>query len=308
MLPAIAIVGPTAVGKTDLALDLARRFKGEIVNADSRQVYRYMDIGTAKPTVEELAAVPHHLIDVVDPDEEFTLATYQRLAYATLADIRGRGNLPFLVGGSGLYVWAVIEGLLIPRVSPNPGLRAELELRASKEGAQALWEELQAIDPAAAAKIHPHNVRRVVRALEVFRTTGIPISQQQRRQPPPFPFLIIGLTAPRDLLYKRIDGRVEWQIRMGLVEETEGLVQRGYGWDLPSMSSLGYKQIGMYLRGEISLEQAIQLVKTETHRFARQQYTWFRLGDPRINWLDINEDFREAGAALVSRFVSHTIV
>ncbi|MBI2863295.1 MAG: tRNA (adenosine(37)-N6)-dimethylallyltransferase MiaA [Chloroflexi bacterium] len=308
MPPLVVIVGPTAVGKSDLALFLAQRFDGEIVNADSRQVYRYMDIGTAKPTPAERAQIPHHLVDVVEPSEEFTLATYQRAAYAAIAGIHVRGKLPFLVGGSGLYVWAVVEGLVIPRVPPSPQLRAELEARANQEGAQALYEELLAVDPVAAARIHPRNVRRVIRALEVFRLAGQPISQLQQRQTPPYGILILGLTAPREVLYRRIDERVERQIAMGLVAETRALVEHGYTREMPAMSSLGYKQIGMFLRGEVGLAEAIQLVKNETHRFARQQYTWFRPSDPRIHWFDISEPFLDSAAALVSGFIRPCVV
>ncbi|MDO8671187.1 MAG: tRNA (adenosine(37)-N6)-dimethylallyltransferase MiaA [Dehalococcoidia bacterium] len=304
----IVVVGPTAIGKSDLALHLAERFGGEIVDADSRQAYRFMDIGTAKPTIAERARVTHHLVDVVAPGEEFTLATYQNLAYAAIGEIHGRGRLPLLVGGSGLYVRAVVDGMLIPRVPPSPLLRAELEARASQDGAQALYEELAVVDPIAAAKIDARNVRRVIRALEVYRLSGTPISELQTCQAPPYRILIIGLTAPRDVLYRRIDERVDKLIEMGLVQETRDLVGRGYSRALPAMSSLGYGQICMFLRGEIGLDQAIQLVKNDTHRFARQQYNWFRPGDPRIHWLDITRDFLEPASSLVCGFISKGVV
>ncbi|MBI2954734.1 MAG: tRNA (adenosine(37)-N6)-dimethylallyltransferase MiaA, partial [Chloroflexi bacterium] len=281
----IAVVGPTAVGKSDLALKLALEFAGEIVSADSRQIYRYMDIGTAKPTPEERRAVPHHLIDLVDPDQEYTLADYQRDAYQAIDDVMRRGRLPFLVGGTGLYVRAVLEGLVIPRIPPDPEFRRLMEERAQSEGAGALHRELLVVDPVAAAKIDPRNVRRVIRALEVYHHTAKPISELQRTKPPLYDVLIIGLTCGRDELYRRIDERVDWQISEGLVNETQRLVAMGYGYNLPSMSGLGYRQIGMYLRGEVTLEAAIQLVKNDTHRFARQQYTWFRLDDPKIRWI-----------------------
>lgn len=284
--PLVVIVGPTAVGKSDLALHLAVALDGEIVSADSRQVYRHMDIGTAKPTPEERAAVPHHLIDVVEPDELYTLAQYQRDAYRAIDEIVHRGRVPFLVGGTGLYVRAVVEGLTIPAVPPNPRLRADLEQLANEIGAEGLHRELRQIDPEAAAGIDWRNVRRVIRAIEVFRATGQPISRLRASQPPPYAVLMIGLTLDRVELYRRIDDRVDRMIAAGLVEEVQRLVARGFGFDTPAMSGLGYRQIGAYLRGEVDLDTAVQMVKNETHRFARQQYTWFRLSDSRIHWFE----------------------
>lgn len=284
--PLIAVLGPTAVGKTALSLHLAETFDGEVVSADSRQVYRGMDIGTAKATPEERRRVPHHLLDLVDPDRPLTLAEYQRLAYAAIEDILHRGRLPLLVGGSGLYVRAVLEGWTIPGVEPNPALRAALEREAEERGEAALHRWLATLDSQAAARIDPRNVRRVIRALEVCLTAGRPISELQAKRPPPYRILRIGLTMPRRLLYRRIDERVERMIAQGLVEEVRGLVARGYGFDLPAMSGLGYRQIGLCLRGEVTLEEAVALIKRETRRFVRQQYTWFRLDDPAIRWFD----------------------
>lgn len=284
--PLIAVLGPTAVGKTALSLHLAEAFDGEVVSADSRQVYRGMDIGTAKATPEERRRVPHHLLDLVDPDRPLTLAEYQKLAYAAIEDILHRGRLPLLVGGSGLYVRAVLEGWTIPGVEPNPALRAALEREAEERGEAALHRWLSALDPQAAARIDPRNTRRVIRALEVCLTAGRPISELQVKRPPPYRILRIGLTMPRKLLYRRIDERVERMIARGLVEEVRGLVAKGYGFDLPAMSGLGYRQIGLYLRGEVTLEEAVALIKRETRRFVRQQYIWFRLDDPAIRWFD----------------------
>jgi len=283
----IVIVGPTAVGKTRLSLRLAEEFDGEIISADSRQVYRGMDIGTAKPTPEERARVPHHLIDVVAPDETFSLAQYQELTYDAIGDVSARVKLPFLVGGTGQYVRAVVEGWGIPRVPPNEELRAELYRQAEIEGEEALHVRLREVDPAAAEGIDPRNVRRVVRALEVYLETGQPISELQRKKPPPYRILQIGLTMERQKLYHRIDERVDRMIEGGLVEEVKGLAEQGYGYDLPSMSGLGYQQIGMYLRGQVSLKEAIQLIKRHTRRFVRHQYNWFRLGDEGIRWFDV---------------------
>ena len=299
----VAIVGPTAIGKSRLALRLAQTFGGEIVNADSRQVYRYMDTGTAKPTLEELALVPHHLINITNPDESFNLAQYQELAYRAINDIHQRGKLPFLVGGSGLYVWTVVEGWQIPWVPPRPELRKKLEERAAAIGAEKLYQELVVIDPAAAQKIDPRNVRRVIRALEVYEQTSTPFSRLQRKQAPPFVSLIIGLTCDRAELYRRIDERVDRMMAQGLVREVEKLVKMGYDFTLSAMSTIGYKQIGTQLRGELSLEEAVQQVKYETHRFVRHQYAWFRLKDDRIKWFNILYPFEAEVESLVADFL-----
>ncbi len=296
----VAIVGPTAVGKSSLALHLSRTFNCEIVNADSRQVYRHMDIGTAKASPEEQRQVPHHLIDVVDPDQDFNLALYQEKATKAVRLIEGRGKLPLLVGGSGLYVWALLEGWRIPPVPPDPALRQELEVRATSEGVEILYEELRQTDPAAAQRIDPRNPRRVIRALEVSRQ-GTPFSQLQSKKAL-FSYLVIGLTTDRSELYKRIDARVDGMMERGLLTEVEALVARGYGFDLPSMSGLGYRQIGMYLRGEMDLPSAVQQIKFDTHRFARHQYNWFRLRDERIHWFDAEDEARPAVDDLVARF------
>jgi len=298
----LVIVGPTAVGKTNLALVLGPRFGGEVISADSRQVYRYMDIGTAKATPEERALVPHHLIDIVDPDEELTLAHYRALATQAIEAVWARGRLPMLVGGTGLYIWAVLEGWTIPEVPPDPSLRAALEEEARQRGYAALHARLAEVDPAAAARIDPRNVRRVIRALEVYCRAGVPISRLQRREPPPYRVFIVGLTMPRPALYARIDARVDRMIAQGLVEEVRWLRAR-YADDLPAMSALGYQQIVQYLRGEISLEEAMMLIKRHTRRFVRQQYNWFRLSDPRITWVDAHEADWAALEAQVARFL-----
>ena len=284
--PVLAIVGPTAVGKTLLSLHLSEIFQSEVVSADSRLVYQGMDIGTAKPTPQERALVPHHLIDVATPDEALTLAQYQTLARDAIDDVLSRGRLPLLVGGSGLYVRAVLEGWTIPQVPPDPQLRAVLERESMQDDGIDLHRWLTTLDPLAADRIDGRNVRRVIRALEVCLSTGRPISRLQMRQPPPYRILRIGLTMPREMLYRRIDRRLEQMMAQGLVQEVEGLVAKGYGFDLPAMSGIGYRQIGLYLRGEATLEEAVALVKRETRRFVRQQYTWFRLADPQIRWFD----------------------
>jgi tRNA dimethylallyltransferase len=274
--PLLAIVGPTGVGKTALSIALAQVLGGEIVSADSRQVYRLMDIGTAKPTAEERAAVPHHLIDVADPGDDFSLAVYQDLAYQAIDGIAARGRLPLLVGGTGQYLAAVLEGWQIPRVAPQPGLRARLEREAAEQGAAALHTRLARADPGAATSIQPANVRRVIRALEVYEMTGRPISEQQAKRPPPYRARTLWLSLPADTLYARIDARVDAMIAAGLVAEVRGLLARGYGWDLPSMSGLGYREFQPYFAGAATLEQAIERLKFDTHAFARRQPNWFR--------------------------------
>ena len=299
----VAIVGPTAIGKSQLALRLAQAFDGEIVSADSRQVYRCMDIGTAKPSREELSFVPHHLIDIVNPDEDFSLAQYQRLAYRTIEDIQQRHKLALLVGGSGLYVWSVLEGWRIPHVAPDPEFRHSLEEKVARVGKDELYEELVRVAPVAAQGIDPRNVRRTIRALEVHRGVEIPFSQLQRKTAPPFNTLIIGLTADRAELYRMIDLRVDEMIKRGLVDEVKKLVDWGYGFNLPAMSGIGYKQVGMFLRGELTLAVAIQQIKFETHRLVRHQYTWFRLKDDRIKWFDIQSRVDSQIIAPLSKFI-----
>jgi tRNA dimethylallyltransferase len=296
----LAIVGPTAVGKTEIGVRVGEEFGGEIVSADSRQIYRGMDIATAKPTPDERARVPHHLIDIVNPDEDFTVAEYQGRAYAKIRDIFERGKKPLLVGGTGLYVRAVVEGLSIPRVAPNREHRRQLERQSANE----LYARLVELDPAASAKILPNNTRRIIRALEVIQATGKPISQLQTRQPPPFSTIQIGLTLPRAELYVLVDARIDRMVEQGLVDEVRALVARGYSFDLPAMTSLGYREIGQYLRGEIPFEEAIRLFKSNTRKFIRHQYNWFRPADPSIHWFDLRVRSYDAVREFVARELS----
>jgi tRNA dimethylallyltransferase len=283
--PLLVLVGPTAAGKTALSLALAKRFNGEIISADSRLFYRGMDIGTAKPTAAEQAAAPHHLIDICSPDEVISLGEFQRLAYRTIDEILDRERLPILVGGTGQYVMAVIEGWGIPEVPPHPVLRSLLEGYGAAEAHR--W--LSALDPNAAARIDPRNLRRTVRALEVTLTTGRAITDLQRKNPPPYQIQIVGVRRERGALYRRIDERVEAMMAGGLLAEVTRLHESGYSRGLPAMSGLGYRQLLAFLDGELTLEAAVERIKFETHRFARYQDTWFRPDDRRITWFDFEE-------------------
>jgi tRNA dimethylallyltransferase len=300
----IAIVGPTGVGKSRLGIQLAQVFKGEIVNADSRQVYRLMDIGTAKPTVKEMASVPHHLFDIINPDQDFSLAQYLEMVANTITAIQQRNRIPILVGGSGQYIWATLEGWTVPRVPPDHELRKKMELEASEQGIDDLYQRLQEIDPAAAQKIDKRNIRRVIRALEVSVLTGRPVSSLQVKKAPDYNSVIIGLTAGRQELYHRIDDRVDEMIQRGLIPEVNNILAAGYNLSLPSMSSIGYKQIGSMLRGEIEPEEAIKQIKTASHRFVRHQYAWFKLDDRRIQWFDVAGNYESEALELVSNWLS----
>ncbi len=303
MNPVVSIIGPTASGKSHLALRLAQRFNGEIVSADSRQVYRYMDIGTAKPSRLEMSLVPHHMIDIINPNEDFSLAQYQQLAYRAINDIQQRHKIPLLVGGTGQYLWAVVEGWVIPAVTPDLEFRQVLESRVVRGGGEQLYQELAQVDPAAAQRIDRRNVRRVIRALEIANS-GSPSKLSQAKVAPPFSTLLIGLTTERKELYRRIDERVDKMIELGLVDEVKRLLAMGYGMELPSMSGIGYKQIILHLKGDLTLAEATRQIKTETHRLVRRQYNWFRLKDDRIKWLDIQDSKAESEIeALVTGFI-----
>ena len=281
----IAIVGPTASGKSTAALELARRLGGEIVNADSRQIYRRMNIGTAKPTAEEQNLVRHHLFDIVEPGDAYSLALYQRDARAALEDIWERGSYAWLVGGSGQYVWALLENWQVPEVEPDLALRQELVAFAALHGPAALHQRLAEIDQVAAIRIDARNVRRVVRAIEVFARTGRPISEWQTKRSPDFEFLLYGMARPREELDARIDARVGAMFETGFVAEVRSLLDSGVTPESPSMSSIGYAQAAAMIHGDISEADAIEQTARATRRFARKQAQWFRMEDDRIKWV-----------------------
>lgn len=286
----IAVVGPTAVGKTAAAVVLARELDAEVVSADSMAVYAGMDIGTAKPNEAERAEVRFHLIDVADPAKSFSVGEYERLAGAAIEDILGRGRCALVVGGSGLYVRAALDGLSRETPPDNPGLRNRLLAEARECGKEAVHARLAQIDPVSAGRIHPNNLKRVIRALEIYEATGLPASvvfERDSTRPPRWPDArLFGLTMSRAALYRRIEQRVDSMIDAGLTEEVRRLLERGIDPGLPSMQGLGYKEIASCIRGEYSLDEAVEILKKNTRRFAKRQLTWFR-ADPRIRWIDV---------------------
>ncbi len=286
-----AIVGPTAVGKTKLSLRVAEDLEGEIISADSMQIYKKMDIGTAKPSPKEQARVPHHLIDFVDPAEEFSVAQFQERADEIIPKISERGKLPMLVGGTGLYVKALLEGFMFPEMEKDWDLRERLEQEAEEKGTEYLHNKLKEIDPQRAEEVHPNDVQRVVRAIEVYQQTGKTFThfkQQAQARPPRYQAVKIGLRREREELYERINQRVDQMIDEGLVEEVKELYQADYDRDLIAMQGLGYKELIDYLTGEYDLEEAIRLIKRDTRHFAKRQLTWFKRDDS-IHWFDVSE-------------------
>lgn len=292
--PLLAIGGPTASGKTALAIELARALDGEIVNADSRQIYLGMECGTASPTAAQRAAVPHHLLDLVRPSDPFTLATYVDLAHRAIREIAARGRLPLLVGGTGLYLRAVTRGYRVPEVAPDPEWRRLLEREAAADGGAALVERLRAVDPQAAARIDPRNIRRLIRALEVSLHLGTPFSALQRQEPP-YRSLTVILEGDRERLYARADARLAAMIAAGFEDEVARLLAAGYGPELPAFSALGYRELAASLRGELSREAAIERTRMGTHAFIRRQVTWFR-GDRDARRLPVDAGDPLAGA------------
>lgn len=286
--PLVVIVGPTAVGKTQLAIELAEAFDGEIVNADSRLFYRGMDIGTAKPTRDEMARVPHHLVDILSPNDPISLAVFQDLAYIAIDEILARGKVPFLVGGTPQYVNAVVEGWQIPRVEPDPKQRARLQAEADEHGTEALLERLRAVDPEAAER-NAGNLRRIIRALEVWEKTGRPITEQQRKGPRRYDALELELWRPRDELRQRIAERAVIQARDGLFDEIRSLIAAGADPESPAFSSIGYRQAMPHIRGEATVEEAVERIRFDSARLVRHQETWWRK-NPRLVRIDLSGD------------------
>jgi tRNA dimethylallyltransferase len=286
MKPKIVVVlGPTAVSKSDIAMELALQMSGEIINADSQQVYRQLNIGTAKPSTRECERIPHHLIDIVDPDEEFDVARYRELAAAGIEEIHKKRKQAIVCGGTGLYIKALTRGLFV-----GPGqdaqIRAALTLEASGNGLRPLYERLQRVDPSATSWIHPNDRQRIIRALEVYQLTGKPMSEWQKQHgfnEGPFETLKIGLNRDRAELYDLIDRRGDRMIENGLVDEVKGLCEKGYSLDLKPLRSVGYKHIGWFLQGQMTLKEAVFLMKRDTRRLAKRQLTWFR-SDGEIRW------------------------
>lgn len=285
--PLIVLTGPTAVGKTRLSIALAKAVNGEIISADSMQVYRQMDIGTAKIMPEEMQGVPHHLIDVLEPEEEFSVVRFQQMAKAAMEDIYARGKVPILVGGTGFYIQAVTNDIDFTETETDTVYREELTAFAREHGAHELHERLRKVDPEAAEQIHENNVKRTIRALEFYYQTGQKISEhneEQKAHSSPYDLYYFVLTAPRELLYQQIDRRVDLMMEAGLLKEVTGLKDRGYARELVSMQGLGYKEIYAYLEGELSLEEAVNIIKRDTRHFAKRQLTWFKR-EKEVIWI-----------------------
>lgn len=292
--PLLVIAGPTASGKTSLSIAMAKELNGEIISADSMQVYRGMDIGTAKVTPDEMEGVPHHLIDVVDPEEDWNVMLFQQQAKKAIQDIAKRGRLPIVCGGTGFYLRALLYDAQFDEEDGQPAVRKQLEEDMARWGSQILHERLREVDPISACRIHPHNEKRVIRALEYYMLHHEPISrynEEQRRKPSPYELCYLVLTMNRSRLYERIDHRVDQMLEEGLVEEVQGLLARGAQESWVSMQGLGYKEIVPYLKGKCSLEEAVYILKRDTRHFAKRQLTWFRAeGDAR--WLDLEDGAR----------------
>ena len=301
--PLIVIVGPTAVGKTEISLKLAEKFNGEIISADSRLFYRGMDIGTAKPTLTERDRIPHHLIDVSNPDQEWSLARYLPQAIKIILEVNRQDRLPFLVGGTGQYIQAIVEGWEIPAVQPDPRLRQVLNKWAAEVGVNGIRDRLEVVDPDAAQGIDGPNLRRMIRALEVIFTSGERFSTQKSKSGSLFNTLQIGLIRPRDELYSRIDQRIDQMMSSGLVNEVKTLLENGYSPNLSSMSAIGYKQIVSYLQDEITLEQAVRQIKSKTHKYVRQQANWFNENAPDIHWFSATTDPTDQIIQIIHQFL-----
>jgi len=301
----IVLIGPTAVGKTDTSIYLAKRFNGEIISGDSMQIYKGMDIGTAKISKEEMEGIPHHLIDIKNPDEPFSVAEFQKLVREKIAEIHNRNAIPMIVGGTGLYIQSVLYDYRFSDDIGNAEIRNKLEQRANLEGNMVLYEELTRIDPESAKKIHPNNIRRVIRALEIFYCTGKTASDYQKQQKPNLQYnaALIGLTMDREKLYSRINKRVDLMVENGLIDEVKRLYDRNLR-DVQSIQAIGYKELYAYLYGKISLPEAIELLKQNSRNYAKRQLTWFR-NKMDVNWFDVTENSERAKKIVeISNFIA----
>ncbi len=286
--PLVILTGPTAVGKTALSIALAKAIGGEIISADSMQVYRHMDIGSAKITPEEMEGIPHYLIDVLEPDQEFNVVVFQELAKQAAAEIYSRGHIPIVAGGTGFYIQALVYDIDFTENDEDTAFRRTLEEQAKREGAEALYERLRAVDPESCESIHAHNIKRVIRAIEFYEKTGKKISEhnrEQRQNDSPYNFAYFVLNDDRERIYERINGRVDLMMAQGLVEEVRALRESGCRKEMVSMQGLGYKELLSYLEGETSMEEAVYLIKRDTRHFAKRQLTWFRR-EKEVIWVD----------------------
>lgn len=303
--PLIVLTGPTAVGKTSLSISLAKAVNGEIISADSMQVYKGMDIGSAKIRKEEMQGVTHYLVDILEPEEEFHIVKFQELAKAAMEEIYTKGKIPILVGGTGFYIQAVTRDIDFTQAEQETSYREELEQLAKEKGAEYLHEKLREVDPKSAENIHANNVKRVIRALEFYHQNGTPISdhnEEQKQQTSPYNLSYFVLTAPREILYERIDRRVDQMMEEGLLEEVKSLRERGCHRGMVSMQGLGYKEILAYLEGEYPLEEAVRILKRDTRHFAKRQLTWFRR-ERDVIWVD-KEQFHWNEAEILEYMMS----
>ena len=306
-LPLVVIAGPTAVGKSEIAVELALRFNGEIISADSVQLYKYFNIGAAKLTKEEQKGIPHHLFDILEPDQAFSVADYQKLARQKIQEINDRGKLPFLVGGTGLYIQAVIDPYEFPETTGHEEIRKKLREIWAQGGKEELYQRLQKIDPDAAQRIHPNDFRRISRALEVYYLTGKTISSYiNNRKKSLYKLAMVGLTRKRAELYQRIEARVDKMFADGLVEEVKSILDMGYDPTIKPLQSLGYKQVVDYLRGDCDQAAAIASTKNATRNYAKRQLTWFRR-DNRIHWFSLSEEGTQQLLERIAHFICRSI-
>lgn len=288
----LVLVGPTASGKTAMSVALAKKLNGEIISADSMQIYKHMNIGTAKVSTEEMQGIPHYLVDCVSPDEEYSVAKYKESALQAIETILAKKKLPIIVGGTGLYINSLTLPWDFQKKDGNDEIRWRLTAEGEVLGKEALYERLKAVDPVTAEIVHPNNLNRIIRALEIYEITGKPKSyfdEQTRKQKLPYDYVMLGLKWDREVLYNRINQRVDNMIRDGLIEEAKMLIDRGYDWNLTALKAIGYKELKPYLEGEFTLAEAIEILKRDSRHYAKRQMTWFRK-DERIHWIDMSED------------------